>query len=121
MNTETVGGAQRGKKRTRGWSPLWAVVTAGVGSALALVPLWLGIALLGKASPTGGWLGGLFAEAAAPQEGLALALGQFAVLASVLVLALLGWFLVRGGRLPFLVGTQLVAVGLLGYGTIAAL
>jgi len=81
---------------------------AVAGMVLALVPLWYGIALLIDAG-TG---------PANDADPIGTALGQVALAAAVAVLALLGWFLARGGRFPFLVGTGMVAVGLLWFGTL---
>lgn len=75
---------------------------------VALPPLWYGLSLTAEGR-TG---------AQSDAEAIAVALGQIALLAAVAVLVLLGWFLARGGRFPFLVGTGMVAVGLVWFGTL---
>lgn len=91
----------------RGWSPGWAVAAAVLGGVITLVPAWYGITILVQ-------------DASAPgqDDGFGVAIGQFALSASAVVLALLSWFLLRGGRLPFWFGTALVAAGLAWYGTL---
>lgn len=91
----------------RGWSPGWAVAVAVLGGVVTLVPLWYGIAVLVQDTSAPG-----------QDDGFAVAVGQLAVSASVVVLALLAWFLLRGGRLPFWLGTALVATGLAWYATL---
>ncbi|MCK0114317.1 hypothetical protein MWU75_19440 [Ornithinimicrobium sp. F0845] len=73
------------RARGRDWAPRWAVAVAVVGMALALVPLWYGIALLVDAGsgPTD------------DADAIGTALGQVALFAAVAVLAILGWFLAR--------------------------
>lgn len=91
--------------RRRGWSPLWASVVAVVGVAIALIPLWFGISLLVGTKP-------------ADDDGLGTAIGQVAVVSSLVVIALLAWFFVRGGVGVFIAGTALVALGLAYFGTL---
>lgn len=95
-----VGSAWSGR---RGWSPGWAITVAAVGALLALVPVVYGAGVLMQPSignPTA--------------DGMGAAIGQVSLAAGLVTLAFLGWFLVRGGRGGFVVGTALVALGV-GY------
>lgn len=49
--------------------------------------------------------------------GMGAMIAQAALLSAALILASLGWFLVRGGRIPFWGGTVLAALGLIYTGT----
>ncbi|USQ76678.1 hypothetical protein [Ornithinimicrobium cryptoxanthini] len=91
--------------RRRGWSPPWATVVAVVGAAIALIPLWFGVSLLLETKP-------------ADDDGFGTAIGQVAVVSSLVVIALLAWFLARGGVSVFIAGTALVALGLAWFATL---
>ena len=80
---------------------------AALGCALTSVPLLYGIRILVE-----------HGLSTAGESGVAVAIGQVALAASLIVLAPLGWFLARGGRVPFVLGSTLVVLGLAYWATL---
>lgn len=78
-------------------------MVAALAMVLLLVPIWYGFGLLAEAGSTLDETG----------RQIALALGSVVLLVTALTLAPLGFFLWRGGRVPFAMGGSLVAILLL--------